>query len=98
MRMRQFQKRKRVRELDVLMLEELKKRLGLGWEEIEILLGISRSQRKRYQSCRRMPASRFYALKDALLIDLERRAHKDRMALLQLFVVDGVDVLDDKQQ
>lgn len=77
--------RRRQREIDVDKLKVIKDGMGLGWEDIELFLGVSQSQRKRYQACGRLPADRFYAFKDALLVRCEERARQEREHILSLF-------------
>lgn len=77
--------RRRLREISWDKLEDIKEGMGFDWDEIATFLGISRVQLSRYKSCYRLPADRYYAFKDALLIETEARHRAEREAIIKLF-------------
>lgn len=77
--------KKREREIEFERIERIKKHLSFGWKEIWDLLNISESQFYRYKACGRLPASRYYAAKDALLLHVEEKAREEREKIMRLF-------------
>ena len=79
--------RRRLREIDFEEVEKIKRVLDLRAYEVAELLGISESQYQCYRRCGKAPASRVYALRDALLVDVEQRARRERDHVMQLFIL-----------
>lgn len=83
--MKSLRHRNRMREIDADVLVKVKEEMGFSWKEIGQLLGVSAAQVGRYIACGKVPADRFYAARDALLIDTEQRAREEREKILELF-------------
>lgn len=77
--------KKRQREIEFDKLETLKEVMGYSWGEIAELLGVGRTQLFQYRSCGKLPATRYLAARDALLVDAEQRAREEREQILKLF-------------
>ena len=79
-----FRKR-RMREIDYGKLEEIRKRLGYKGYEIAEMLGITPSQLGHYRRSGKLPADRFFAFKDSLLLAVEEKGREERGMILSLF-------------
>jgi hypothetical protein len=77
--------KKRLREIEFYNIERIKKGLKLSWEQIEIFLDCSESQRKRYKASGALPAFRYYSFEKALLLRAEEKARKERQLIISLF-------------
>lgn len=73
--------KKRLREIDFERIEEIKEGLKMTYREIGSLLGVSEGQVQNYKRCGKLPADRFYALRDAMLISIEEEAREKREQL-----------------
>jgi hypothetical protein len=77
--------KKRLREINIDKVENMKKRMDFSYKEVQNLLGVSASQWQRYKACGKVPANRYYAARDALLLATEERARNEREQILELF-------------
>lgn len=77
--------RNRLREIDSSNLIKIKEEIGFTWKEIDELLGIKSAQRNRYLACGRLPADRYYAFQQALLLAVEEEGKEKRDKIMQLF-------------
>lgn len=77
--------RKRLREVEIDRLEELRTTFNFSKRELAQLLSVSEAQIHCYYRCGLVPASRYYAARDALLISIEEESRKKREKILQLF-------------
>ena len=79
------QKRNRLREIEFDRVDELRMKLGFKVNEFTQLLSIGSTQWSMYRKCGKVPASRFYALKDALLYRVEQQARNSIQQILEHF-------------
>lgn len=77
--------RRRMREIDIAKLSSIKEMMRFSWNDIAELLCVSNTQLYHYRSCGRLPASRYYAMKDALLLACEDELREKRQRITQLF-------------
>ena len=84
MEMKSYRKRNRLREIEFSKLEEMKEKLNITYKDIALLLGIGSKQIQMYRKCGRVPADRYYAMRDALLIDIEQQATRDRARVMEV--------------
>lgn len=77
--------KRRKREISFEKLERIKDEMGFSWEEVESFLGIGTRQRMNYQATYSVPVDRYYAFKDALLIETEARHRAEREQIIKLF-------------
>lgn len=86
MRSLYFKKRKkRMREILFEDLENFKEKMSLKWKDIAELLNVSEAQIVNYRKCGRLPADRYYAMRDALLLDCEDELRERRQQIIELF-------------
>jgi uncharacterized protein YjcR len=78
-------KRNRLREIEFGKIEEVKEVMKMQWKEIANLLGISPNQILMYRKSNGLPASRYYALRDSLLLAIEEEARERRERVMTLF-------------
>lgn len=83
--MRSLYHKNRLREVDADMLITLKEEMSFQWRDVDALLGVSGKQRLNYLSCGRVPADRFYAARDALLLAVEEESREKRDKIMKLF-------------
>ena len=83
--MRSLRHRNRLREVDSTKLISLREEMKFSWKEIAELLGVSTTQVSRYLSCCKLPADRFYAARDALLLAVEEESREKRDKIMKLF-------------
>lgn len=77
--------RTRLREISIDRLERIKDGLSMSWKEIAEFLGVKTPQLTRYRATACLPADRFYAFQNALLLNVEEKAAKERQYILSLF-------------
>jgi hypothetical protein len=78
-------KKKRIREIEYERMENIKEVMRFSNDDMAELLGVSVQQLGRYKRCGYLPALRYYAFRDALLLANEDKARKDRDEILTLF-------------
>lgn len=79
-------KRNRLREIEFTKVDELRIKFQFKVNEFTQLLGIGSTQWSMYRKCGKVPASRYYALKDALLYRVEQQARKDIQKVIDCFM------------
>lgn len=79
-------KDKRLREITFNQLEKVKEGLGLEWKEVAELLGVKSTQLYNYRKSGSVPSDRFYALRTALVLNVENRARDERESIYKLFM------------
>lgn len=77
--------RKRMREVDVEEIMRMKEYFKMKDKDIAALLGVHPTQLSTYKRCGKIPADRFYALRDALLLNIEEEAREKRE-----FIMNGI--------
>lgn len=80
-----WKKRRRVREVSYEKAEEVKRMFKYSDKELANLLNISVSQLSNYKQTYSLPASRYYGVKDALLLSLEDEFRDRRQQIMSLF-------------
>lgn len=81
-----YKKRKnRLREVGYDKIEEIKEAFSFTQTELALLLDISTNQLNNYRKTYSLPASRYYALKDALLLQCEDELRDRRNQIITLF-------------
>lgn len=83
--LRSLYNRKREREIDSNVLISMKEQMNFSWKEVGDLLGVSTKQISRYLACGKLPASRYYAARDALLVSIEEDSREKRDKIMKLF-------------
>lgn len=75
----------RMREIPFSKVEDIKIKMNMKWNEIADLLGIGTGQLCMYRRCGKVPASRYYAVKDALLAQHVAKYKDDINTIEELF-------------
>lgn len=78
-------KKNRLREIEFEKIEEIKKSFSFTYKQIADLLNVHQTQVNNYKKCGRLPAGRYYAMRDALLIACEDELREKRQQIMQLF-------------
>ena len=78
-------KKNRLREIEFSKLEEMKEAFAFRWKDVAELLNVSEAQVINYKRCGRLPADRYYAMKDALLLDCEDELRERRQQIIEMF-------------
>ena len=77
--------KKRQREIPFEELELFKETMGFNWKECAELLGISQTQICMYRKSGNLPATRYYAARDAVLVSIEEESREKRDKIMKLF-------------
>lgn len=80
-------KKNRLREIDFEKIEAIKDKMKFTWSEVSALLGFNESSTQvfNYRKCGKVPADRYYAARDALLLACEDELRARRELIMQLF-------------
>lgn len=74
-----------MREISFCKIEEIKEVLGVTYKDIAEIMGIHPSQIQHYRRSNSLPITRYYALRDALLLDIHNQLREQQDNIMQLF-------------
>ena len=78
-------KKERLREIEIEKIENIKELLNYSWQDIADLLNVSLSQVANYRKSGKVPADRYYAARDALLLAGHQELRDRERRIIELF-------------
>jgi len=80
-----YYKRTSEREIPFERLQHIKDELGVSWREMGEMMGVSRQMVDNYRRRGKVVCTRYYALQQALYLDIEDEVRERRAAVTALF-------------
>ena len=78
-------KKNRLREIKFEKIEEIKEAFSFSYKQISELLGVHQTQINHYKRCGKLPADRYYAMRDGLLVSNMQELRAREQQIMELF-------------